>query len=103
MLLIADQQIGRAQRESIHRAADDHAVLLHAVSAQILYRRQQSRLDNDQAHRDSTSRLSNSARSIGRNRTISPALSSVGGMAAGKNNGSGVFPISCQPPGVTIG
>ena len=70
---VADENIGHAGRESVHRAADADAVLLITAAAEVLNRGEQAGADHVDGHRRSAKSAWNSLGVIGRKRTISPA------------------------------
>ena len=86
--------VGQPVREAIHRARDRHGVHLVTPSPQVLHRRQQPWSENAET---------TAVRHAGTNLTMSPGVSRLAGDREGSNITAAVRPISCQPPGVSIG
>jgi hypothetical protein len=90
--LVAHEHIRNAERDGVHRAGPDDAMLLHPRPTGILHRGQQPGPRNaDHVSLTATKR------------TRSPIRSSVGGSSSGRNSRSVVRPMICQPPGVSSG
>src|SRR5262249_21709449 len=93
---VADERVGELERYRVHRAAGHDAEMLQAEPAEVLHGREQPGLDDLHGFI-----RSNSARDTGTKRTWSPGANRLGGLRSGLKSGSGVRPITCQPPGVS--
>ena len=106
-LVVADQQVGRTERELVHRARYRDAEALVAVAAPVLHGGEQAGrqyLQRRAAHEEATAGNSwPPAAGTGTNLTRSPAPSSDGGSRSASNSANGVRPMIRQPPGLRTG
>src|SRR5206468_1930687 len=86
-LWIADQAIGEAEGERVHRSTRGNAERAVARPSRVLHGRQRTRAHDLDGHR-------------GTNFTRSPGSSRVGGLAFGSKSETPVRPRIRQPPGV---
>ena len=91
---VAHQVVGQAVGKAVHRARDRHAVHLVSPTPEILDGGQQAGLHDTE---------SGPRRHAGTNLTASPASSRLARARAASNITASVRPISCHPPGVSIG
>ncbi len=104
VLAVADQCIGEAEGDVVHRPCATDAERGETAAAAILQRAQHAGLEHANAHGEcGRASAANAAASIGRKRTRSPGASRHGDSLPASNRASGVRPINCQPPGRSAG
>ena len=95
--VVADQLVREPMRERVHRSGHRHAGRLMPVAAEVLHRRQQAGLDDDAARRRSSISRRHEPHEIARGEQARLDR------GRDRTSPSSVWPISCQPPGLSTG